>query len=332
MEMSQLSPVKFKATRRPARPRPELETSSSEPSLGPNWKLAGAAALSAAGLLATPAAAQSSNTAQVKVMSLNVWLDCKEGVDGIAEVIRAGNPDVVGLQEISDCAQPLSEKLGYQLVRQTDWKSMLTRLPVESVTPARHGMVVRLSNGQPLAVFNAHLHHTPYQPYQLLGIPYGDGAFIKSESEAQEQSRLARGADVQSLLDDMATVDVPKVLTGDFNEPSHLDWTQRAADSGRHPLKVEWPASKAFAEVGLKDSYRMVFPDEMTHPGDTWTPHTRADDPKDHHDRLDFVMFGGPGLQARDVKIIGPDSDIVITPYPSDHRGVVAELTVTPAP
>lgn len=117
MEMSQLSPVKFKATRRPARPRPELETSSSEPSLGPNWKLAGAAALSAAGLLATPAAAQSSNTAQVKVMSLNVWLDCKEGVDGIAEVIRAGNPDVVGLQEISDCAQPLSEKLGYQLVR-----------------------------------------------------------------------------------------------------------------------------------------------------------------------------------------------------------------------
>lgn len=324
MGMDQLSPVKILATRRPVRPRPEVEVSSSSASSG--WKLAGAAALSA-GLLATPAAAQSGNTAQVKVMSLNVWLDCKDGLDGIAEVIRAGNPDVVGLQEIGSCAQPLSEKLGYQLVRQNEWKSMLTRLPVESVTPARHGMVVRLSNGQPLAVFNAHLYHSPYQPYQLLGIPYGDGAFIKTEAEAQEQARLARGADVQSVLDDMATVDAPKVLTGDFNEPSHLDWTQRAADSGRHPIKVEWPASKAFAEAGLQDSYRVVFPNEMTHPGDTWTPRTSAEDPKDHHDRLDFIMVEGVGV--KDVKIIGPDSDIVVTPYPTDHRGVVAGLTVT---
>ena len=330
MEMSRLSPVKVKASRRPARPQPEVETSGGGAGTGTNWKLAGAAALSAAGLLTTPAAAQGSNTAQVKVMSLNVWLDCKDGVDGIAEVIKAGNPDVVGLQEIGSCAEPLSQKLGYQLVRQNEWKSMLTRLPVESVTPARHGMVVRLSNGQPLAVFNAHLYHSPYQPYQLLGIPYGDGAFIKSEAEAQEQSKLARGADVQSVLEDMATVNVPKVLTGDFNEPSHLDWTERAAQAGRHPLKVEWPASKAFAEAGLKDSYREVFPDEMTHPGATWTPRTAEDDPNDHHDRLDFILHSGNGIQARDVKIIGPDSDIVVTPYPTDHRGVVAELTVTP--
>ncbi len=294
-------------------------------SSGNNWKLAGAAALGAVGLLATPAAAQS---AQVKVMSLNVWLDCKDGVDGIAEVIRAGNPDVVGLQEIGSCAEPLSQKLGYQLVRQNEWKSMLTRLPVESVTPARHGMVVRLSDGRPLAVFNAHLYHSPYQPYQLLGIPYGDGVFIKTEAEAQEQSRLARGADVQSVLEDMATVDAPKVLTGDFNEPSHLDWTQRAAESGRHPIKVEWPASKAFEQAGLKDAYRVVYPDEMAHPGNTWTPRTAADDPKDHHDRLDFIMVDG--LQVRDVKVVGPDADIVVTPYPTDHRGVVAELTVSP--
>ena len=90
MEMSKLSPVKFRASRPPV--RPELSVETSESSSGANWKLAGAAALSAVGLLATPAAAQS---AQVKVMSLNVWLDCKDGVDGIAEMIRAGNPDVV---------------------------------------------------------------------------------------------------------------------------------------------------------------------------------------------------------------------------------------------
>ena len=68
MEMSRLSPVKVKATRRPARPQPEVETSGGGAGTGTNWKLAGAAALSAAGLLTTPAAAQGSNTAQVKVM------------------------------------------------------------------------------------------------------------------------------------------------------------------------------------------------------------------------------------------------------------------------
>ena len=330
--MSKLSPVKIKSVHRPKQPEPGVEASGGTTSSATNWKLAGAAALSAAGLLTTPAAAQAGEAAQVKVMSLNVWLDCKDGIDGIAEVIKAGNPDVVGLQEIGSCAEPLSQKLGYQLVRQNEWKSMLTRLPVESVTPARHGMVVRLNNGQPLAVFNAHLYHSPYQPYQLLGIPYGDGIFIKSEEEAQRQSRLARGADVESVLQDMATVDVPKVLTGDFNEPSHLDWTERAAEAGRHPLKVEWPSSKAFEEAGLKDSYRVVFPDEMAHPGSTWTPRTADDDPKDHHDRLDFIMYSADnGIVARDVKIIGPDSDIVVTPYPTDHRGVVAELTVTPS-
>jgi len=325
--MKSLSPLGMVGSIR--RERPAAEPSALAEPRKPGWKLAGAAALSCAGLLATPAAAQDS--AQVKVLSLNVWLDCKDGVDGIAEVIRASQADVVGLQEVDQCAGQLSEKLGYSLVRQDEGRSMLTTLPVESITPNRHGMVVRLSNGQPLAVFNAHLYHTPYQPYQLLGIPYGDGAFIHTEAEAQEQSRLARGSDVESILKDMSGVNVPIVLTGDFNEPSHLDWTARAAEAGRHPIKVEWPVSKSFAEAGFQDSYRQVFPDEVAHPGLTWSPRTAPDDPKDHHDRLDFVLFRGQGVQAEKVSIVGEKSsqaDIVVSPYPTDHRGVLAELRV----
>ena len=65
MEMSQLSPVKTRAARQPRRPKPEVEASSGSTSSGTSWKLAGAAALSAAGLLATPAAAQASALATV---------------------------------------------------------------------------------------------------------------------------------------------------------------------------------------------------------------------------------------------------------------------------
>ena len=107
------------------------------------------------------------------------------------------------------------------------------------------------------------------------------------------------------MLKDIASLKsaaLPTILVGDFNEPSYLDWTEAAAKSGRHPIKVAWPSTKAFAAIGFLDSYRRIYPDEMAHPGFTWTPTTKPDDAKDHHDRLDYV----------------------VTPYPSDHRAVTA--------
>lgn len=306
---------------------------------GRGWRkaaLAAAAVASTAGLFAHPAAAAASQ-ATVKVLTLNTWLDCKEGPEKIADVIRRSQADIVGLQETRECTEKLGKELGFSWIQQGDFTGMLSRFPIEEVSPNRHGMKVRLENGEPLAVFNLHLYHAPYQPYQLLGIPYGDFPFVQTEAEAIEQARQARGKDVQSALADiqwMRQQNLPMVLTGDFNEPSHLDWTQRAQESGRHPLKVEWPASKTFAEDGWKDSFRVLHPDEMTHPGFTWTPRTADDDPKDHHDRLDFVMYQGSGIEPVKVQIVGevgPRSDIQLVDYPTDHRGVVAELRLTPS-
>jgi exodeoxyribonuclease III len=39
--------------------------------------------------------------------------------------------------------------------------------------------VVELSDGR-LYVFNIHLGASPYQPYQLLGIPYGNAPFLET--------------------------------------------------------------------------------------------------------------------------------------------------------
>jgi exodeoxyribonuclease-3 len=75
----------------------------------------------------------------------------------------------------------------------------------------------------------------------------------------------------------------------------------------------------------------MVYPDEMKNPGFTWSPICKADDPKTHHDRIDFVYFKGNGLKVTDAKIIGENeenADIVVAPYPSDHRAVVATFTL----
>jgi exodeoxyribonuclease III len=43
------------------------------------------------------------------------------------------------------------------------------------------------------------------------------------------------------------------------------------------------------------------------------------------------VLVGGRGAKVRDAKVIGerPEkADIVVTPYPTDHRGVVATVEV----
>jgi len=44
------------------------------------------------------------------------------------------------------------------------------------------------------------------------------------------------------------------------------------------------------------------------------------------------VYFRGNGLQVTDAKIVGENeekADIVVAPYPSDHRAVVATFTLS---
>ena len=79
-------------------------------------------------------------------------------------------------------------------------------------------------------------------------------------------------------------------------------------------------------------AYRTIYPDEMKNPGLTWSPKYKADDPTTHPDRIDFVYFKGNGLEITDIKIVGENeqnADIVVAPYPSDHRAVVADFKLT---
>lgn len=83
--------------------------------------------------------------------------------------------------------------------------------------------------------------------------------------------------------------------------------------------------------AGFKDAWRTVYPDEMKNPGFTWSPMYKMNDPTTHHDRIDFVYFKGKGVEVIDTKIVGEskeNADIVVVPYPSDHRAVVASFTL----
>jgi len=86
-----------------------------------------------------------------------------------------------------------------------------------------------------------------------------------------------------------------------------------------------------------------MYPDPVTHPGLTWPadrPHVEGYNPaRDGQaaDRID-LMYASPQVRPTSVRIAGEGgskySDIVVDPWPSDHRAIVAEfeLALTPVP
>jgi len=286
----------------------------------------------------------------VRVMSYNIHrggvVMLKQPLSQTAKVIQFAKADIVGIQETrsprGDTLQDLAKLLGWN----HDMEScIVTRYEIvehfKGGKDYKGGIKVKIASNKHAYVFNLHLPSHPYQPYQLLGIRpkwhkhTNNITFIKTEAETIDWAQKARGKDVAKLLKQIKGLpdkDAPVFVVGDFNEPSHLDWTEAAAKAGRHPIKVAYPTSTEMTKAGFSDSYRTIYPDEMKHPGYTWSSFYKFDDPTTHHDRIDFVYFKGKGIKLNEVKIVGEnqkDADIVISPYPSDHRAVVADFRLT---
>ena len=299
--------------------------------------------------LASPIQGQAEEST-LRVMSYNIHrggvVMLKQPLSQTAKAIQLAKADIVGIQETrsprGDTLEDLAKLLGWN----HDMGScIVTRYEIvehfKGGKDYKGGIKVKLASNKHAYVFNLHLPSHPYQPYQLLGIRpkwhkhTNNITFIKTEAETIDWAQKARGKDVAKLLKQIKGLpdkDAPVFVVGDFNEPSHLDWTEAAAKAGRHPIKVAYPTSTEMTKAGFSDSYRTIYPDEMKHPGYTWSSFYKFDDPTTHHDRIDFVYFKGKGIKLNEVKIVGEnqkDADIVISPYPSDHRAVVANFKLT---
>ena len=306
-------------------------------------------------LLLLACSSGAAHASELTVATFNTWYGRIGEGRPIAEtiaVLEALDADVIALQEIraesptctaEDCppagpsiAGELAGALGYHLFEQAAandalWASaILSRYPIVATLDMDLGVVIDVDDRR-VAVLNVHLTDYPYQPYQLSGIDYGAAPTLHDEAAAIEAAEKARGAAVDRVLDVAARVSEAALLAicGDFNEPSHLDWTDRAAGAGRHPVKVRFPASAKLAKAGFVDGYRAARPDEVAFPGFTWTPLAESNDENEHHDRIDFVYLKGAGLRVVSAEVAGESpatSDIVVEPWPSDHRAVRVRL------
>ena len=309
-------------------------------------------ALLAAIVAAVPASAETN----LRIMSFNIWGgggNEDKGVDETVAVLRAANPDIIGVQETrlegevcdaDNCpaagvsvAKAIADALGYYYYDQTQenvalWaNAVISRYPIGAASANDLGVPIDV-NGQTVWAFNIHHDDEPYQPYQLLNIEYGPSPFITTEAEAQEWATKTRGPAMELLFSDMKEAEgaAAVLVFGDFNEPSEYDWTDGAVAAGQQPVKVEWPTTHALSAQGFVDTYRAVHPDPVAKPAYTWTPQGDEADLEDHHDRIDFAFARAPGLVVKDAWIVGetgPRTDLAVDPWPSDHRATLAEIS-----
>jgi len=287
--------------------------------------------LAAGALLATSSAAWA---APLRVLSFNVWKieNTEAGRTWIVDVVRASGADVVGFQELNH-SRKIAEALRWHLHVQSDHDAQIvSRYPIVAVSPGGHGARLQLPSGRQVWLFNEHLPAMPYQPYDLR-----DGKLPHDEATVIQAAHAARGKHVARLLDDIRrsgalAAGLPVIITGDFNEPSHLDWTESVAAATERPydLKIAWPVSTQIAALGFADSFRTLRPDAINDRGDTWTPGQPPpkQKPGEVHDRIDIVYYAGPGIAPRFAQNIGhdagnPNTDVQLDGYPFDHRAVV---------
>lgn len=211
--------------------------------------------------------------------------------------------------------------------------SIISRYPFSGTTPNKYGVYIDLGEGIVVLVMNCHGAFYPYGPYQLNGIEYKGYPGTDDVDYVVRVNKEARQDMVDKLLEDLASATTPFVsLSGDFNEPSWLDWTKDAQSAGIVPYVVQWPTTHSLWEGGLKgDAYRTIHSNPVTHPGYTWTPFPSE---KDTKDRLDLTLYTlSPNTTVKSCQIIGENaetSDIVFPSWISDrifdHRGLRTEF------
>ncbi len=250
------------------------------------------------------------------VMTFNTWGGgANEGkpIDETAAVIRAAGADIVGIQETRQEAPACSEEscppasesvaaklaaaLGFHYYDQAKtndalWaNAILSRYPIGAATPNDLGVAIDVP-GRRVFAFNIHFTDFPYQPYQVFGIPYGDAPYLKSGAEAVQAAAKARGTGVALLVEDLKAAEGADAafVFGDFNEPSHRDWTARYGRGWPASVRGGVPDRARRRSAGIRRRVPYRAPgrggEARLHLGSDRTPRRRASPPRPYRLRL----------------------------------------------
>ncbi len=273
----------------------------------------------------------------IRVMTFNIeWGGTGVSFDKVVEAIRAAEADVVGIQEAEGNLERLAGQLGWHF----DLRNyVLSRFPLLE-PPGADGryVLVETAPGEVFALANLHLPSDPYGPDLVR-----DGAALTEVLDVERSARLTALEPWLDAVRPLVAAGMPVVVKGDFKSPPHTDWAPAVVGSRPYlRFAVDWPVSRAMDAAGFRDAWRTVHPDVIEQPGLTWWAARPplpdyAPGPGDPEDRIDQIWVAGP-VETRAAVLVGepdgPGVAVSVSPWPSDHRAVVATLAIesTPAP
>jgi len=284
--------------------------------------------------------------ATLRLMTFNAWENGTRVNDGYGKTLSAiadSEADIVGMQETGGwLATALALDLGWFAYQGPGSVAVLSRFPISELLPltsddAGLGARIRVNSDpvQDVIVYVCHLSPYPYGPYSacLEG--------LNASQVLNDEPQSGRVQQMSNILNQMGSFltnadSVPVFLMGDFNSPSHIDWT--AAASPLHcGYAIDWPVTRHVETAGMVDSYRESHPDPLADPGNTWSPiyetFTHPGGQLEPLDRIDMVHSAGAGVitVASEVFLVEPIAQFPNhenNEWPSDHAAVVSEFNV----
>lgn len=300
----------------------------------------------------------------LRVMTLNTFhagVAVENGVIKMAKHINLVNPDIVTLQEINQAgADALLTQMGSQWIQcsmpQTYWldSAIITKKSIAKKYTSVEGFSnigcqIQIADNPKtyVNVWNIHLNFRDYGPYKACIQPVAGNVkeLLSKEYSSPYPGLISRVDSIVNLLNHppflnnrFNTGQEPLILTGDFNVPSALDWTDPT--KGRHcNWVVEWPVSRILMDNGFVDSYRKVYPNPLTQPGITWSPVNFYYDPNkaylEPQDRIDFIYYRSSKMSAVSSRTYVGTQPIHYLPnnyrndWPSDHAAVITDFDIS---
>ena len=275
-----------------------------------------------------------------------------QGAEKALEVIRSASPDVVLLQESYDINDD-RPKLGAWLAQELGWNQwqgdsahlcVLTPLNIsaEFFHHAWHGVGAKLTDemGRSFITWSIWIDWRAYITEELRDNPDISDADLLAAEDVRS-SRLPQAKAIIAHLDDAGhrSADIPVLVGGDWNTPSHLDWTKDTARIFKHRRNLPLPVSHAMHDAGFTDVFREVHPNPVQRPGLTWSPMFRESEGQETgFERIDRLYLKNPA-EAKDGWILKPvDGRVLPEPweddsipaqqreFPSDHGALVMDL------
>ncbi|MDP6478731.1 MAG: endonuclease/exonuclease/phosphatase family protein [Phycisphaerales bacterium] len=300
----------------------------------------------------------------VRVMVWNVLHggnDVEQGAEKTLAIIREVRPDVVLMQESYDINGD-RPRLGEWLAGELGWHHhqaeskhlcVLTPLTIDATFLHHewHGVGARLTDatGRSMLAWSTWIDWRSYINHDLRDKP----EITDADLLAAEHTRSSRVQQAAAIIEHLRAsgqlnADVPLLVGGDWNCPSHLDWTADASRAFRNRRSLALPVSMAMQEAGFVDTFRAAHPNPVQRPGFTWSPMFRGGAPDfrgettkpEGLERIDRLYLKNPQvgwtLQPVAGKVLPEtweDEAIAIKDraHPSDHGAVVIDLRWTPS-